>query len=101
MKAVALGVVLADVDSSEVVRIEGNAYFPLAAVDGGRLANSARPYRCPWKGEAQYYDVLVDGQVLKDAAWGYPNPLPSAVDRVGRDFSRHVAFDPAQVTIEL
>jgi uncharacterized protein (DUF427 family) len=99
LKAIAQGVVVADAGSAEVIHIEGNAYFPLSAVTGGRLQDSARPYRCPWKGVAQYYDVIVDGQVLKDAAWGYPNPLPSAVSRVGRDFSQHVAFDPGQVAV--
>ena len=41
---------------------------------------------CPWKGEASYYDVVVNGEVNKDAAWYYPNPKEAAShikDRVG------------------
>ena len=30
------------------------------------------------KGTASYYDVVVDGQVNKDAAWYYPNPSDAA-----------------------
>ena len=27
---------------------------------------------CHWKGTASYYNIEVDGQVNKDAAWYYP-----------------------------
>ncbi len=40
---------------------------------------------CPWKGVASYYDVAVDGEVNRDAAWYYPKPTPPArkvADRV-------------------
>ncbi|MEN0021574.1 MAG: DUF427 domain-containing protein, partial [Planctomycetota bacterium] len=33
---------------------------------------------CPWKGEAHYHDVIVDGKVNADAAWTYPDPKPKA-----------------------
>ena len=29
---------------------------------------------CPFKGLASYYDVVVGGEVNKDAAWYYPTP---------------------------
>ena len=35
---------------------------------------------CPWKGEASYYNVAVDGQTNKDAAWFYPSPKPAAAE---------------------
>jgi uncharacterized protein (DUF427 family) len=36
---------------------------------------------------ASYYDVVVDGQVNKDAAWYYPTPKPAA-----RNISGYIAF---------
>ncbi|MFB3056616.1 MAG: DUF427 domain-containing protein, partial [Ignavibacteriaceae bacterium] len=33
---------------------------------------------CPWKGEASYYNIVVDGKTNSDAGWYYPNPKPAA-----------------------
>jgi uncharacterized protein (DUF427 family) len=33
---------------------------------------------CFWKGKASYFDVEVDGEVNKDAAWYYPSPKEDA-----------------------
>jgi uncharacterized protein (DUF427 family) len=88
MKAVLNGSVIAEADEGDLISIEGNWYFPPSAVREGALAESATPYTCPWKGECQYYDV--DG--LKDRAWSYPTPYPTAIERVGKDFSGYVAF---------
>ncbi|GAA6059637.1 hypothetical protein JCM10212_004140 [Sporobolomyces blumeae] len=35
---------------------------------------------CPWKGEASYYDINVDGKVLSDAAWYYPETKPGKAE---------------------
>ena len=43
--------------------------------------------RCPWKGQASYYTVVVDGQRNVDAAWYYPDPSEAA-----RGIAHHVAF---------
>ncbi|WAA66289.1 DUF427 domain-containing protein [Microbacterium oxydans] len=94
MKAVLAGTVIAEADESELVRIEGNWYFPPASVAPGALVESPTPYTCPWKGAAQYFSVQTDGELHTDYAWSYPHPYPSAFDRVGKDFSGYVAFDP-------
>jgi uncharacterized protein (DUF427 family) len=39
---------------------------------------------CGWKGEAHYYDVVVDGQVNANAAWFYPEPKEAAAEIKGR-----------------
>ncbi len=39
---------------------------------------------CPWKGEAHYYDVVVDGQVNANAVWSYPEPKQAAAAIRGR-----------------
>lgn len=92
MKAMLGDTLLAEASDDEIIRIEGNAYFPPQSVVRELLAESPTPYTCPWKGECQYYDVVVDGQALTDRAWSYPTPYPSAFDRVGKDFSGYVAF---------
>ena len=94
MKARLNGVVIADSADEDLVRIEGNWYFPPAAIVEGVLAESPTPYFCPWKGECQYFDVVVDGDTARDLAWSYPNPMPTAIERVGTDFSGYVAFAP-------
>ena len=80
--------VIAQADEADLIRIEGNWYFPPASVNWDLLAPSDTPYTCAWKGECQYYDV--DGHA--DNAFAYPNPKPGAVERVGKDFSGYVAF---------
>jgi uncharacterized protein (DUF427 family) len=76
MKATWNGAVLAESDKTIV--IEGNHYFPPDTINREYFQNSSTHSTCPWKGEASYYDVLVDGQVNKDAAWYYPEPKPAA-----------------------
>ncbi|WP_309127228.1 DUF427 domain-containing protein [Microbacterium sp.] len=94
MRAVLAGTVIAEADDAETIMIEGNHYFPPSAVREGVLVDSPTPYTCPWKGVCQYYSVVLDGASHADYAWAYPDPKPSAIDRVGRDFSGYVAFDP-------
>ncbi|HWH25077.1 MAG TPA: DUF427 domain-containing protein [Pseudolysinimonas sp.] len=93
-KAVLNGTVLAEADEADVLRIEGNVYFPPASVKSEFLQVSLTPYTCPWKGECQYFSVKdsVDGELLQDRAWSYPDPYPTAAERVGKDISNHVAF---------
>ena len=90
---------LAEAYTDEVITIEGTVYFPPGAVDSELLIESDTLYICPWKGRAQYYDVIINGVRYRDAAWSYPSPRKTAVLRVGCDFSSYVAFDPARVSL--
>ncbi|MFJ9729362.1 DUF427 domain-containing protein [Streptomyces sp. NPDC101209] len=99
MKAIVGESVIAEAADESIIKIEGNVYFPQDSVTVGVLSHSSTPYTCPWKGAAQYHDVIVGKKVLKDGAWSYPNVKESAAVRVGRDFSDYVAFDPRQVRI--
>ncbi len=92
MKAHVNGTVIAEAPESELIKIEGNWYFPPSSIVDGFLSQSPTPYTCPWKGECQYFTVTVDGQALQDRAWSYPTPYPSGIERVGKDFSNYVAF---------
>jgi uncharacterized protein (DUF427 family) len=79
------GAVLAD--SDETVVVEGNHYFPHDSVDWSHFSATETHTICPWKGEASYYDLIVDGQTNGDAAWYYPDPLEAA-----KEIKDHVAF---------
>lgn len=70
------GTVLAKSDDTIVV--EGNHYFPPSAVQREHLVDSDTHTTCPWKGEASYYTVEVDGERNPDAAWYYPAPKDAA-----------------------
>jgi uncharacterized protein (DUF427 family) len=82
MKAVWKGTIIAE--SSDTVVVEGNHYFPESSVVQARLAPSGTHTTCGWKGVASYYDVVVDGETNKDAAWFYPTPKTEASQVAGR-----------------
>ncbi len=85
MKAVWHDQVIAQSDKTRIV--EGNHYFPPESVDTAYLRKSASTSHCGWKGTASYYDVVVDGDTNKDAAWYYPEPLADA-----RQIAGYIAF---------
>lgn len=70
------GAVIAE--SERTVVVEGNHYFPIHNVNHEYLQDSALQTTCPWKGQASYYHVVVNGRRNQDAAWYYHNPLPAA-----------------------
>lgn len=76
MKAIWNGKVIAD--SDKIINLEGNKYFPLKSVKMEYLTNSETQTVCHWKGTASYYNVVVDGETNKDAAWYYPEPSAMA-----------------------
>ncbi len=80
-RAIWNGAVIAE--SDETVIVEGNHYFPPTAVKQEYLRESATHTVCPWKGTASYYDVVVEGNVNKDAAWYYPEPKEAAKQIAG------------------
>ncbi len=85
MKAVWNGTVVAESDKTVVV--EGNHYFPPETINRDYLQQSPTHTTCPWKGEASYYNVVVNGQENNDAAWYYPVPKEAAAE-----IKDHVAF---------
>ena len=83
MKAIWNGATLAE--SNDTVVVEGNHYFPINSIRSEYFHKSSTHSHCPWKGEASYYDIEINGQVNKDAAWYYANPSDAAkqiTDRV-------------------
>jgi uncharacterized protein (DUF427 family) len=82
MKATWRGVILAE--SNDTVVVEGNHYFPANAIRREHFNESDTHTTCPWKGEASYYDIVVNGETNKDAAWYYPDPKEEAANIKGR-----------------
>ena len=85
MKAIWNGAVLAE--SNKTVVVEGNHYFPSASMNRQYLRPSKTHTTCHWKGEASYYDVVVNDLVNHDAAWYYAQPSEAA-----KEIKDHVAF---------
>ena len=69
--------------SDATIVIEGNHYFPPESVDMALFEDSATHSHCPWKGEASYKTIVVDGERNKDAAWYYPEPKDKAAEIKG------------------
>jgi len=81
------GVVIAEAPEHAVEIVEGNVYFPMHAVHQEYLQPSKKITQCHWKGSASYYDVVVNGQTNRDAAWTYRQPLDAA-----KKIANHIAF---------
>ena len=99
MRAHLNGTVIAEAPESDLVKIEGNWYFPPSSVKQEFLLKSPTPYICPWKGECQYYTITVDGQSYQDRAFSYDELRPGAVEPVGTGFTGYVAFWK-EITVE-
>ncbi|MEM8852786.1 MAG: DUF427 domain-containing protein [Pseudomonadota bacterium] len=57
-------------------------HIPIADVDMSCLVENGHLTVCEWKGAAVYYDLVVDGHTVQDAAYTYPDPF----DDLGRGF---------------
>ena len=64
--------------SDACILVEGNAYFPPESLNRAFFKSSAHASVCHWKGNASYFDVVVDGKTNADAAWIYNAPSPAA-----------------------
>ncbi len=85
MKAIWNNTIIAE--SSDIVTIERNAYFPIESVKREYLHESNSLTDCPWKGTASYYTLKVHDQTNTDAAWFYPNP-----GKLAESIKNRVAF---------
>ena len=87
MRAAYQGHIIAD-SNDVLILTEGAlapvAYFPTGDVEMGYFARTERSTHCPFKGDAAYYTVTLEGEVLENVAWTYEDPLPGAVQIDGR-----------------
>jgi uncharacterized protein (DUF427 family) len=62
-------------------------YLPRDDLRSGVLEPSGRRSLCEWKGQAHYFDVVLDDARAPNAAWSYPTPEPAF-----SELREHVAF---------
>ncbi len=84
-KATWNGVVLAE--SDDTIIVENNHYFPPDAIVKEHFESSDQSTICSWKGTANYFDVVVDGERNPAAAWYYAAPKEAA-----ENITNYVAF---------
>lgn len=92
MKAVWKNTVIAEAPKEALIKIEGNWYFPPGSLKREFYKESGHRTICHWKGEAHYYDVVVNGETNEFGAWYYPQPKDGSIERVKADFTDYVAF---------
>lgn len=52
-------------------------YIPADDIEQGYLEPVSGTSFCEWKGQAFYYDLIVNGNTAKRVAWSYPRPAAS------------------------
>ena len=85
MKAIWNGTVLAESDDTLVV--ENNHYFTAGDIKNEFFEESTTHTSCPWKGQANYFNIEVNGDTNKDAAWYYPS-----ASELAKNIEGYVAF---------
>jgi uncharacterized protein (DUF427 family) len=72
-------------------------YIPREDIDMGALSRTDHGTHCPYKGDAAYYSIAVEGRGSANAIWTYEAPFPAV-----REIANHLAFYPQRVdSIEL
>ena len=69
-------------------------YIPFEDVDASLLQASEHSTYCPYKGDANYYSVVIDGDTSENTVWQYGSPYEAVGPIAG-----HVAFYPDRVQI--
>lgn len=69
-------------------------YFPRGDVSMEYLSRTAHATHCPYKGDAAYYTIAMDGRIAENAVWTYETPFPAMQQIEGR-----LAFYPNRVEI--
>ncbi len=97
------GEVVADTRRALILHETGlppRPYIPPEDVRQEFLTATATHTRCPYKGEASYWSIRVNGRQAEDAVWGYLDPIadcaaikgyfcfyPERVDRIEMEAS--------------
>jgi uncharacterized protein (DUF427 family) len=96
-RALFAGHVIADSDDAFILHEQGLApvvYFPRAAVSMEYMSRTDHHTHCPYKGEAAYYTILMDGHFGENAVWTYERPLDGCQQIAGL-----LAFDPRFIEV--
>jgi len=92
MKVLWNNTVIGEAKKEDLIKIEGNWYFPPSSIKQEFFRPSEHSTICPWKGVASYYDIVVDGEKNTFGAWYYHQPKDGSIERVKKDFTDYVAF---------
>ena len=77
-------------------RLPVRTYVPAEHVEPGVLSRTEKSTHCPFKGDATYWTVAVNGLEAENAAWSYEDPIPQSAAIKG-----HLCFDLApEITVE-
>ena len=77
-------------------RLPVRTYIPAEDVEPGVLTRTDKHTHCPFKGDATYWTVAVNGFSVENAAWSYEAPIPQSAAIKG-----HLCFDLApELTVE-
>lgn len=81
------GHVIADTAHALIVReadYPAVVYFPREDVATEFMGRTDRGTHCPYKGDATYYTLLMDGRFAENAVWSYETPFPAMEALAGR-----------------
>jgi len=67
-------------------------YIPRADVDMAALTRTDHASHCPYKGDASYFTIAVNGRNAENAVWSYERPFPAMAE-----IKEHLAFYPNRV----
>jgi uncharacterized protein (DUF427 family) len=67
-------------------------YIPRADIDMALMDRTAHASHCPYKGDASYFTLSVDGRISENAAWSYEAPYPGMAE-----IKERLAFYPRRV----
>ncbi len=58
-------------------------YVPVEDIDGDHLVRSAHASRCPFKGTASYWNIVVGDHEIDNAVWAYEMPYDEMLELAG------------------
>lgn len=67
-------------------------YIPRADADVSLLTPTEQRTHCPYKGDANYFSIHVDGRSSENAVWSYEQPFPAMAK-----IKEYLAFYPNRV----
>ena len=67
-------------------------YVPRADANMSLLAPTDHRTHCPYKGDASYFTISVDGRTAENAVWSYEQPYPAMAE-----IKEYLAFYPDRV----
>jgi uncharacterized protein (DUF427 family) len=96
-RALFSGHVIADTPDALILEEAGfppRVYFPREDISMEFLSRTDHTSHCPYKGDASYYTLVMDGHFLENVVWTYEEPYPAMAPIAGR-----LSFYPDKVEL--